>query len=128
MADLDATRQNGYVNGITNIFVRGLRELELHKRPIHCSDLKREVLYVKDNDTWLKDNEDKDKMKRAITTVAKRQIDIIKDWEAKNENWNETEKGTQMYIDMVRSVTGGNDNVSDNKIIKTIAKEVIIEK
>ncbi|MAA51437.1 MAG: hypothetical protein CMJ41_00030 [Phycisphaerae bacterium] len=128
LADLDATRQNGYVNGITNIFVRGLRELELHKRPIHCSDLKREVLYVKDNDTWLKDNEDKDKMKRAITTVAKRQIDIIKDWEAKNENWNETEKGTQMYIDMVRSVTGGNDNVSDNKIIKTIAKEVIIEK
>ncbi len=128
LADLDATRQNGYVNGITNIFVRGLRELELHKRPIHCSDLKREVLYVKDNDTWLKDNEDKDKMKRAITTVAKRQIDIIKDWEANNENWNESEKGTQMYIDMVRSVTGGNDNVSDNKIIKTIAKEVIIEK
>tara|TARA_B100001063_G_scaffold246924_1_gene288554 strand:- start:2412 stop:3299 length:888 start_codon:yes stop_codon:yes gene_type:complete len=128
LADLDATRQKGYVNGITSIFVRGLRELELHKRPIHCSDLKREVLYVKDNDTWLKDDNDKGKMKQAITTVAKRQIEIIKEWEAKNEKWNETETGRQMYIDMVRSVTGENDDTSENKIIKTIAKEVIIEK
>lgn len=128
LSDLDATRQKGYVNGITNIFVRGLRELELHKRPIHCSDLKREVLYVKDNDTWLKDDEDKGKMKQAITTVAKRQIEFIKDWEAKNENWQDSEKGTQMYIDMVRSVTGGTDVTSENKIIKTIAKEVTIEK
>ena len=128
LADLDATRQHGYVNGITNIFVRGLRELELHKRPIHCSDLKREVLYVKDNDTWLKDDDDKARMKQAITTVAKRQLAIIKDWEAKNDKWNETDKGTKMYIDMVKSVTGGSDESSENKIIKTIAKEVIIEK
>jgi hypothetical protein len=127
LSDLDATRQKGYVNGITNIFVRGLRELELHKRPIHCSDLKREVLYVKDNDTWLKDDDDKGKIKQAITTVAKRQIEFIKDWEAKNENWQDSENGTQMYIDMVRSVTG-NDDSSENKIIKTIAKEVTIEK
>ena len=128
LADLDETRQHGYVNGITNIFVRGLRELELHKRPIHCSDLKREVLYVKDNDTWSKDNDDKAKMKQAINTVSKRQINFIKDWEANNERWNETDKGTQKYIDMVRSVTGGSDGNVDNKIIKTIAKEVIIEK
>lgn len=128
LVDLDATRQHGYVNGITNIFVRGLRELELHKRPIHCSDFKREVLYVKDNDTWLKDDDDKAKMKQAITALAKRQLATIKDWEANNDNWNETDKGRQMYIDMVRSVTGGTDETSDNKIIKTIAKEVIIEK
>lgn len=128
LCDLDETRQNGYVTGITNIFVRGLRELELHKRPIHCSDLKREVLYVKDNDTWLKDNNNKQRMKQAITTVAKRQIDIIKEWETKNPDWNETYYGRQMYIDMVRNVTGGNESIDDNKIIKTIAKEVIIEK
>lgn len=128
LADLDATRQHGYVNGITNIFVRGLRELDLHKRPIHCSDLKREVLYVKDNDTWLKDDDDKAKMKQAITAVAKRQLATIKDWESNNDKWSESDKGTQMYIDMVRSVTGGNDENSENKIIKTIAKEVIISK
>ena len=128
LADLDETRQNGYVTGITNIFVRGLRELELHKRPIHCSDLKREVLYVKDNDTWEKDNEEKQMMKQAITTVAKRQIDKIKEWEANNPNWNKTESGTQMYIEMVRNVTAADDERSENKIIKAVAKEVIIEK
>ena len=83
---------------------------------------------MKDNDTWLKDDDDKARMKQAITTVAKRQLAIIKDWEAKNDKWNETDKGTQMYIDMVKSVTGGSDESSENKIIKTIAKEVIIEK
>ena len=100
--------------------------MELHKRPIHCSDLKREVLYVKDNDTWEKDNSEKQIMKQAINTVAKKQIDIIKEWEASNPDWNKTETGTKMYIDMVRNVTDTTDN--ENKIIKTIAKEVIIEK
>ena len=126
LGDLDKTRTGGYVSGITNIFVRGLKELELHKRPIHCSDLKREVLYVKDNDTWEKDNSEKQIMKQAINTVAKKQIDIIKEWEASNPDWNKTETGTKMYIDMVRNVTDTTDN--ENKIIKTIAKEVIIEK
>tara|TARA_Y100000389_G_scaffold124515_2_gene121893 strand:- start:13286 stop:13921 length:636 start_codon:yes stop_codon:yes gene_type:complete len=128
LADLDETRQNGYVTGITNIFIRGLRELELHKRPIHCSDLKREVLYVKDNDTWEKDNENKQMVKHAINTVAKRQIDKIKEWEANAPDWNQTEEGTQKYIEMVRNVTGDNNEISENKIIKTIAKETIIEK
>lgn len=126
--DLDTTRQNGYVSGITSIFVRGLRELELHKRPIHCSDLKREVLYVKDNDSWEKDSDNKKKMKQAITTLAKRQIDIIKEWEANNSNWNSTEKGTQEYVDMVHHVTNCSETMNDNKIIKTIAKEVTIDK
>ena len=128
LSDLDETRQNGYVTGITNIFIRGLRELELHKRPIHCSDLKREVLYVKDNDTWEKDNEDKQMIKCAINTLAKKQIDKIKEWEASTPNWNKTEEGTQKYIEMVRNITGDHGENSDNKIIKTIAKETIIEK
>ena len=55
LADLDKTRQNGYVSGISSIIVRGLKELDLHKRPIHCCDLKREILYVKDDDKWEKD-------------------------------------------------------------------------
>ena len=129
LADLAETRQNGYITGITNIFVRGLRELDLHKRPIHCSDLKREILYVKDNDTWEKDTENKQMVKNAISTVAKRQINKIKEWEAVNPNWNQTENGTQMYIEMVRNLGGCDDDErADNKIIKIIAKETIIDK
>ena len=86
MDDLDKTCQNGYISGIANIFVKGLKQLELHQRPIHCSDLKREVLYVKDNDTWERDNEEK-RIKRAINTVAKKQVDKIKEWEQGNPHW-----------------------------------------
>ena len=116
---------------MSNIFIKGLRQLDLHKRPIHCSDLKREILYIKDNDSWEKNNENKDFLKNAINTVAKKQIDIIKEWENKNPNWNNTEEGTQKYIDMIRNVMNVNDNEDinfDNKIIKTIAKEVTITK
>ena len=129
MDDLDNTSQNGYISGIADIFVKGLKQLELHQRPIHCSDLKREVLYVKDNDTWERDNEEKT-IKKAINAVAKKQVDKIKEWEQHNPNWNTIEDGTKKYIEMVRNVTdtGGDDGKSDNKIIRTIAKEVIIEK
>jgi hypothetical protein len=130
LSDLDETRQNGYVSGMTNIFVRGLKQLDLCKRPIHCSDIKREILYIKDNDTWEKDSEEKDKLKEAINKVAKKQIDQIKDWEADNPNWNKTDKGKNNYIEMVKNVTnnGTIEDNTDNRIIKTIAKEVIIEK
>lgn len=126
--DLDNTRQHGYITGISNIFIRELKQLELHKRPIHCSDIKREILYVKDNNIWEKDNNDNAIMKGAINSLAKRQIDKIKEWEQANPYWNKTEEGTNNYIKMVQSITECNDDKIDNKIIKTIAKEVIIDK
>ena len=128
MDDLDNTRQHGFITGITDIFVKGLKQLALNKRPIHCSDLKREVLYVKDNDTWERDN-DKNNMKQAINNMAKKQIDKIKEWECEHPDWNKTEKGTTEYIEMIRNVTNtGSEDYSENKIIKTIAKEVLIDK
>ena len=129
MGDLATTRQVGFISGLAKIFVRGLKELDLHRRPIHCSDLKREVLYVKDNDTWEKDSDDNKRVKRAISTIAKRQISKIKEWEKENPDWNKSEEGTQRYIEMVRSVTGPEtEEGAENKIIKTIAKEVTISK
>lgn len=126
--DLDNTRRHGFITGITDIFVKGLKQLELNKRPIHCSDLKREVLYVKDNDTWGRDN-NKNNMKQAISDVAKKQIDKIKEWEGKHPNWNATDAGTTQYIEMIRNVTNSDEEENpENKIIKTIAKEVLIDK
>lgn len=126
--DLDNTRQHGYITGISNIFIRELKQLELHKRPIHCSDIKREILYVKDNNIWEKANNENTIMKGAINSLAKRQIDNIKEWEQANPYWNTTEEGNNKYIQMVQSITECNDDKIDNKIIKTIAKEVIIDK
>ena len=101
----------------------------MYKRPIHCSDLKREVLYVRDNNSWAKDNNNKDQLKSAIHQVSKKQVGLIKYWEAENPKWSETDKGADEYIRMVRSVTNaGVQSDTDDKIIKTIAKEVLIEK
>tara|TARA_Y100001958_G_scaffold48682_2_gene32553 strand:- start:6854 stop:7744 length:891 start_codon:yes stop_codon:yes gene_type:complete len=127
--DLNKTRRDGYVSGITNIFVKGLRELELHKRPIHCCDLKREVLYVRDNNEWGKESNNKEHIKDAINIVAKKQIGLIKLWETHNPDWSKTDKGAEEYIKMIRYITdAGVHNNSDDKIIRTIAKEVLIKK
>ena len=128
LGDLDNTRQHGFITGITDIFVRGLKQLELNKRPIHCSDLKREVLYVKDNDIWERDN-NKNNMKQAIGDVAKKQIDKIKEWEEQHPYWNASDSGTTQYIEMIRNVTNNSEEENpENKIIKTIAKEVLLDK
>lgn len=128
MADLDSTRENGYVVGIANIFLRGLKALDLNKRPIHCSDLKREVLYVKDDGIWEQDNEEKQKIKHAITSVAKKQINAIKQWEDQHPGWQHTEKGTQEYCEMVQQVTTPTNEEKDNRIIKSIASSVVLDK
>ena len=129
LGDLAATSQVGFAGGVAKIFVQGLQELELHHRPIHCSDLKREVLYVKDNDTWERDSDDNSRVKAAISAVARRQIGTIKDWEAAHPDWNKTDEGTQQYIRMIRNVTGPDvDSAAEDKIIRTIAKEVAISK
>lgn len=128
LADLAETRQNGYVSGISSIIVRGLKELETHRRPIHCSDLKREVIYVKDDDKWERENDDRLKMKRAISAVASKQLDKIKEWEASNPSWETTESGTRDYVELVKEAISSTDDKSANRIIKSIAREVIIEK
>ena len=116
------------MNGISNIIIRGLKQLELHKRPIHCSDLKREILYVKDNNTWERDDDSKKKMKNAITNVAQKQLDTINEWEESHKELTKTIEDKIQYIDIINNITSSCEEHDTNKIIKTIAKEVIIEK
>ena len=129
--DLDETRKNGYIIGLTNIFLRELSQLDLHQRPIHCSDLKRETLYIKNNNIWKKDGNEKQIMKDAITSITKKQIDKISEWETVyNKNFNKEENYTKNYLQLIKNITDeGNDENrerSNNKIIKNIAKEVLI--
>jgi len=132
LSDLEHTGNVGYVKGVSDIFLRGLRELDVYKRPIHCSDLKREVMYVKDNDVWEKD-EDKKKMKKAIHYIAGRNFKQIHEWMDKNPDARDikTKKHNQ-YMTIVNKCTGGFDAEEDdilfNKVITNVAKEVLIEK
>lgn len=125
---LNSTRKNGYVAGISNIFLRGLRALELHKRPIHCSDLKREILYVKDYGVWEKEDEEHHRIKGAITCLTKKQIHAIKEWEDNHKGWQTDEKWSSEYCEIVQKITCPINMEEENKIIKSIAREVIIRK
>ena len=130
---LERTGTHGYVHGISKIFMDGIRKLKVHERPIHCTDLKREVLYIKDNDTWTKDTEDNKQFKKALATVVHRNMIQIVKWEEDNpETSNPESKTYEFYFEVVRqSLGGGDQDVTDRnneKILKAIAKEVHIDK
>ena len=130
---LERTGTHGYVHGISKIFMDGIRKLKVQERPIHCTDLKREVLYIKDNDTWTKDTEDNKHFKKALATVVHRNMIQIVKWEEENpETSNPESKTYEFYFEVVRqSLGGGDQDVTDRnneKILKAISKEVHIDK
>ena len=131
LEDLENTGKLGYVQGITKIFVRELKELDVYKRPIHCSDLKRETLYVKDT-TWEKDNEKK-QMKKAIKHIASKNFKQIHEWVEENPESKDIEsKKHEEYMKIINKSTGGltleEDDTNYNKIISNVAKEFVIDK
>ena len=133
LTDLENTGRLGYVEGVSKILIKNLNELDVVKRPIHCSDLKREVLYIKDDNKWLKENEDKLVIKKAIKDVANKNIRQINEWTSLNPDCKQSDsKKNNQYLNIVmNSMSGGsNEEQTSNveKIIKNITKSVIIEK
>tara|TARA_Y100001935_G_scaffold208345_1_gene177864 strand:+ start:8507 stop:9562 length:1056 start_codon:yes stop_codon:yes gene_type:complete len=128
LEDLYYTKTNGLIEGVSSIFVNGLKQLETFKRPIHCTDMKRETLYIKDNNEWDREN-GKERLRSAINDVANKQRKAISTWEKEHPQWTETEKGKEEYIKLVQSVmTDVSNGANENKIIKSIAKETVIDK
>jgi hypothetical protein len=133
LSDLENTGRIGYVEGVSKILIKNLNELDVVKRPIHCSDLKREVIYIKDDNKWLKENEDKQVIKKAIKDVANKNIRQITEWASLNPDCKNSEsKKNNQYLNIVmNSMSGGSNEEQNNnieKIIKNITKSVIIEK
>ena len=122
----------GYVGSINNILIRELKGLDVYKRPIHCSDLKREVIHIKDNDTWVKD-EDKKHMKRAIKLIEHKNIKLVPGWLKANPKADDiTTKKHEEYMKILDNSMGemkDEDNERNyEKIIKNVAKEILIDK
>jgi len=122
----------GYVGSINNILIRELKGLDVYKRPIHCSDLKREVIHVKDNDTWVKD-EDKKHMKRAIKLIEHKNIKLVPGWLKANPKADDiTTKKHEEYMKILDNSMGemkDEDNERNyDKIIRNVAKEILIDK
>jgi len=132
-SDLDMVGRLGYSEGISKLFIRGLKELDVCKRPIHCSDLKREVLYVKDKDAWEKDNDEKKKLKTAIKYIAAKNFKQIHEWQEENPESNDydSKKNTdynKIVLNSMGGATAEEDENNYNKIIRNISKEVVINK
>jgi hypothetical protein len=122
----------GYVGSINNILIRELKGLDVYKRPIHCSDLKREVIHIKDNDTWVKD-EDKKHMKRAIKLIEHKNIKLVPKWLEANPKADDiSTKKHEEYMKILDNSMGeikDEDNERNyEKIIRNVAKEILIDK
>ena len=133
LSDLENTGKVGYVEGISQIFINNLGNLNTHDRPIHCSDYKREILYIKNDNEWIKETTDKSTIKNAIKQVANKNIKQIKKWQEKYPDYNDPEsKQNDKYMNIVyNSMSGSTEEEQKNninKIIRNVAKEVIIEK
>jgi hypothetical protein len=124
--DLENTGKHGYVAGITTILTRELSELDITKRPIHCSDVKRKTIYIKDNDVWEKDNEKNTKMKKVIDKVSNKSLDKINDWAQEHPNYQdyyskENDEYTSILINNINSESDADSESNYNKIIKEMA-------
>jgi hypothetical protein len=121
--DLLYTRDNGYVKGISNILVRNLQDLKPMDRPIHCSNPEKLQFYVKDDNQW-DNNTNGQKVNQTIDSITQKQIQKIKEWEAIHPNWDKSDEGAGLYMEMVKEVMGGMNIIDKHKNYNLIKKEV----
>ena len=131
--DLEETGKLGYAEGISKVFIKNLNGIDFTKRPIHCSDSKREILYIKEDDQWSKDDEQKSNLTNAIKKVANKNIKQISEWQKKNPEYSDPDsKQNDKYMKIVLNSMSGSTKEESHKnyekIAKNIAKEVVINK
>ena len=132
LSDLENLGKLGYVDGISKIIVQNLKSLDETKRPVHCTDSKREVMYIKDDDKWEKENENKQKMRKVIKHVTHKNSKLLKEFKIKYPGCEKSDsKYSNKYDKLIIEAMGGkgdNDIEKEDKIIRNIAKTVTIEK
>ena len=131
LSDLEDVGELGYVEGISKIIIRKLNEMDVYKRPIHCSDYKREVMYVRDDDIWEKENSTYDKLRKAIKHITKKNGDLMIPWRDQNPQcMNNRHRLNDVYLRIMNQSMGGKGEFfdSENKIIKKLSKAVYIDK
>lgn len=133
LEDLTETGRLGYVGGISRILVNKLQELDVYKRPMHCTDMKRETLYIKDNNEWEKQANSKEKMTKIINTVANKNCRNIQQWTDTHPGYEVFDSPENMeYINMTQAVLGGfgedENRQYRDKIVRNVVKEILVNK
>jgi len=129
LTDLEKVGELGYVNGISDIIINSLKQLDVTERPLHCTDPKRETIYIKDEDKWQKENDDKKKLCKFIRKVANKNIYMIQEFKAKYPDCLQSDsRFSDKYNKICLESFKLYDNEKEEKIIANIAKHVIIDK
>lgn len=127
-ADLENNAQMGFVDGISKIFLDNLKQLSVYERPIHCTDTKREIMYIRDEDTWQKDEHDK-YLVNAIQKVSIKSMQTLVDWKEKNPEYNDADSDFSNKCIVIHQESNAGDNRATYypKVIKTLAKETALK-
>ena len=133
LEDLTETGRLGYVGGISRILINKLQELDIYKRPLHCTDMKRETLYIKDNDEWEKQDNSKEKLSKIIGQVANKNCKNIHKWTNEHPEYQIFDSPENMeYVNLTQTILGGfgeeENRQSRDKIVRNVVKELLIEK
>jgi hypothetical protein len=127
--DLENNAQLGFVQGISKIFMDNLKQLDINERPIHCTDVKRETMYIKDDDKWNKESDDS-KLQKAIQTVSYKSMGKLMEWKQENPEYQDADSEfSKKCIEIQRQSLAGIDReVYYPKVIHALAKETMVEK
>ncbi len=127
--DLENNANMGFIDGITKIFMDNLKQLSVYERPIHCTDLKREIMYIKDENTWQKEEDDK-KLVNAIQEVSRKSVTALKSWKENNPEYEDADSdfSNKCLAIQQQSIAGENRNNYYPKVIKNVARETAIDK
>jgi len=132
LSDLENIGKLGYVEGISNIIIKSLNALDVEKRPVHCSDIKREIMYVKDQDEWQKEQDDKKRLRSVISSVVSKNLGLLPEFQKKYPDYLKPDsKKSDEYNQIIMETMGGvpgNGEKNKEKIIRNIAKKVVIDK
>jgi hypothetical protein len=128
LSDLENIGKKGYIEGMSNIIIKQLNATDMYKRPVHCSDAKRETLYVKEENKWEKEGPENNKMIKAVHGVDKKNYQMLNTWKDAHPKYLDGQsKQCDEYMKLMSKVMDG-DKENINKVIKRVAKEVVIDK
>jgi hypothetical protein len=133
VSDLEETGKLGYVLGISRIFINKLKELDIHERPLHCTDIKRETVYIKDKDVWEKEAKEKSTLKQVVKKIARKNLQQLPAWQEQHPDFTklDTSENTeymQISINALGPYSKEEEEKDIDKIMKNVLKEVVLER
>jgi hypothetical protein len=131
--DFENTGKLGFIEGITRIILNGLNGVDTTKRPVHCTDAKRETIYIKDDNVWEKEDDNKTKFKKVVNQIANKNLQQLVPWKAENPDCVTLDSKENIeYRKYYKSALGGSTNEEDEKffekIKRNVLKEVVVDK